>query len=74
LSFSLGIGALGSHVPHESLDQARAAFLPATIWAVKQVAPQTSSQANNWSLVSMTSLRFRQFINGSLTFAFLILT
>ena len=31
--FSLGIGAVGSHVPHESLDRARAAFMPAATWA-----------------------------------------
>src|SRR5260370_30778276 len=29
---------------------------------------RASSQANNWNLVSVTSLRFRHVINGSLTF------
>ena len=31
--FSLGIGAVGSHVPHESLVRARAAFMPTATWA-----------------------------------------
>jgi hypothetical protein len=34
--FSLRIGAPGSHVPHESLNQVRAASLPATVQPVSR--------------------------------------
>ena len=37
LSSSLGIGAPGSHVPHESLCQARAAYLPVTVQPVNRL-------------------------------------
>ena len=36
LGFSLRIGAPGSHVPHESLNQDRAAYLPATAQPVSR--------------------------------------
>ena len=36
LGFSLLIGAPGSHVPHESLNQARAVYLPATAQPVSR--------------------------------------
>jgi hypothetical protein len=73
LEFSLGIGVEGSHVPQRSLSQARAAFVPATIWTVSR-SPPDSSQGNNWTLVSMASLRFRHIASDSLSFAFLTLT
>src|ERR1019366_3629102 len=37
--FSLRIGAIGSHVPHESLSRARAAFMPVTARAVSRLPP-----------------------------------
>ena len=40
LNFSLGIGATGSHVPHTSLDQGHAAFMPDAIWAVSRSSPR----------------------------------
>jgi hypothetical protein len=46
--FSLTIGATGSHVPHKSLNQAHAAFMPDAAWAVCR-SPPDSSQVNNSS-------------------------
>src|SRR6202789_3317070 len=37
--FSLRIGAAGSHVPHESLSRARAAFMPVIVRAVSRHPP-----------------------------------
>ena len=34
LDFSLGIGATGSYVPYQSLNQGHAAFMPGASWAV----------------------------------------
>ena len=65
LNFSLNIGATGSHVPHKSLYQVHAAFMPDTIWAVNRFPPDLS-QVNDYPLVLMSSLRFRHFISGSL--------
>jgi len=65
--------ATGSQVPHKSLSQARAAFMPAAVWAVSR-SPPDLSQGNDWTLVSTTSLSFRHIISGSLTFAFLART
>ena len=39
LNFSLIIGTTGSHVPHKSLDQVRATFMPDAAQAVNQVSP-----------------------------------
>ena len=39
LDFSLIIGATGSHVPHKSLDQVRAAFMPDAARAVSRFSP-----------------------------------
>jgi len=38
--FSLGIGAAGSHVPHESLNHSHAAFMPDAAWAVDRSPPR----------------------------------
>jgi len=42
LGFSLCIAATGSHVPHESLDQVHAAFMPDAAWAVGRFLPDLS--------------------------------
>ncbi|HYA12912.1 MAG TPA: hypothetical protein VEF33_01100 [Syntrophales bacterium] len=36
LNFSLSIGTTGSHVPHKSLDQVRATFMPDAVQAVNR--------------------------------------
>ncbi len=73
LALSLRIGATGSHVPHKSQNQARAAFMPDAVWTVNRFPPNLS-QGNDGTLVSTTFLRFRHFISGSLSFAFLVHT
>jgi hypothetical protein len=45
---SLGIGATGSHVPHESLIQVHAAFEPDAAWA----GPQDSAHAYPWVIIN----------------------
>ncbi|MBB4233226.1 hypothetical protein GGD56_007130 [Rhizobium mongolense] len=40
LDFSLRIGATGSHVPHESLPQSHAAFMPDAVWAAIRPSPR----------------------------------
>ena len=40
LSFSLCIGTTGSYVPHQSLDQGHAAFMPDAGWSSRQVSSQ----------------------------------
>jgi hypothetical protein len=47
LSFSLRIGTTGSHVPHKSLDQIRATFMPDAAQAVNRLPLDLS-----WSSVS----------------------
>src|SRR5436853_181614 len=42
LSFSLGSGATGSHVPHPSPDQGHAASMPDAMWAVHRLLPHCS--------------------------------
>ena len=74
LESSIGIGATGSHVPHGSLGQAHAAFHADHRPGSKQVASRTLSQANDWSLLLMASLRFRRFNGDSLSFVFLVHT
>lgn len=59
-----GRGTTGSHVPHRSPDQARAAFMPDTTWAVNGYPP--GSSRDTWSasvLMSSESLstRHRRF-------------
>jgi len=62
LCFSLNIRAIGSHVPHKSLYQVHAIFMPETIRPVIR-SPPDSSQSNDYPLVLTSSLRFRHFIN-----------
>nr|WP_320193116.1 hypothetical protein [uncultured Desulfobacter sp.] len=73
LGSSLGIGVVGSHVPHKSLYHVHAAFMPATTWTVSR-SPPGLSQVNDSPLVLMTSLRFRHFISDSLVFVSMVLT
>ena len=40
LGFSLSIGATGSRVPHRSLDQSHAAFMPDAAWAEIRPSPR----------------------------------
>jgi len=40
LNISLNIGATGSHVPHRSLKQVYAAFMPDAAWAVSRFSPR----------------------------------
>jgi hypothetical protein len=40
LDFSLSIGATGSHVPHRSLIQSHAAFMPDAAWAAIRPSPR----------------------------------
>ena len=47
LNFSLNIGTTGSHVPHKSLDQIRATFMPDAAQAVNRLLLNLS-----WSMVS----------------------
>ena len=47
----------GSHVPHQSPDQARAAFMPDTAWPISR-HPPGSSRGNDSTPVSMSSSRF----------------
>ena len=39
LGFSLRIGTTGSHVPHRSLNQGHAAFMPDASWAASRFLP-----------------------------------
>ena len=70
LCFFLYIRATGSHVPHKSLYQAHAIFMPETIWPVIRFLPDLS-QGNDYPLVLISFLRFRHFNNGSFAFVFL---
>jgi hypothetical protein len=56
LSFSLCIGTTGSYVPHQSLNQGHAAFMPDAGWAVCKLPP-TLSRVRNPFPVS-TSARY----------------
>ena len=73
LHFSLNIGATGSHVPHKSLDQVHATSMPEAAWPVNRSLPDLS-RVNDTPPVLTSSLRFRHFISGSLSFVSLIRT
>ena len=60
----------GSPVPYKSLCQARATFMPDAAWAVCRFPPDLS-RVNDTPSVLTSSIRFRHFISGSLTLAFL---
>jgi hypothetical protein len=59
----------GSHVPHQSPDQARATSMPETTWAVLGYPPG-SSRAIQADPVLISSRAFRHVISGSLALAF----
>jgi hypothetical protein len=73
LDFSLNIKTTGSHVPHKSLEQNHAAFMPSTTQAVSRF-PLDLSRSTARSSVLMLTLQFRHLISGSLTLVFLIHT
>jgi len=60
---SLRIAATGSHVPHQSLYQVHALFMPEAAWPVIRYPPDLS-RSNDYPSVLTSSLRFRHFING----------
>jgi hypothetical protein len=68
----VGVEATGSHVPYQSLDQARAASMPDTARAALQAAPGLIPVIMQ-SRVSMSQIS-RHVISGSLALAFLVLT
>ena len=57
LDVSLRIGATGSHVPHKSLNQGHAAFMPDAVWAVGRYLPDLS-RANETHPVLTPSMHF----------------
>jgi len=63
----------GSHVPHKSPSQARAASMPDAVWPVGRHPPD-SSRDRKEPPVSTSSISFRHFISGLLSFAFLART
>ncbi len=73
LSFSLDIRTTGSHVPHKSLDQVHAIFMPDAAQAVNRF-PLSLSWRSASTPVLTPSLIFRHLINGSLALISLILT
>src|SRR5512135_1853132 len=72
LSFSLNIGATGSHVPHRSQDQGPATFMPDATQAVNRFPLDLS-----WDIVGTPvltpSITFRHLISGLLTLGSLTL-
>ena len=70
---SLGIGATGSHVPHQSLDQVHATCTPDAEWAVSRSRPNSSRRSKQPPVLT-SSMRFRRFIDGSLVLVSLIHT
>src|SRR5258708_33989760 len=67
---SVAFETTGSHVPQQSLSQARAPSMPDATWAVRRSLPG-SSRGQKQTSVSTPSETFRHFISGSLAFAFL---
>jgi len=65
LSFSLNIRTTASHVPHESLDQVHATFMPDATQAVSRFPPGLS-WGQDRPPVSTSSTVFRHLISGSL--------
>ncbi len=64
------IRARGSHVPHRSLNRARATSAPDTHLASTQAPARLFPGQQLDPGFGLSSLRFRRFISGSLTFAF----
>ena len=73
LSFSLSIGTTGSHVPHKSLDQIRATFMPDAAQAVRQVTLGLILEFDKPPVLT-SSFSFRHLSSSSLALASLILT
>src|ERR1035437_1942916 len=73
LNFSLSIGTTGSHVPHESLVQVRATFMPDVDQAVNRF-PLDLSWSPVCPPVLTSSFSFRHLISSSLALASLNLT
>ncbi|MDH4267637.1 MAG: hypothetical protein OEW45_18575 [Deltaproteobacteria bacterium] len=73
LSFSLSIGTTGSHVPHKSLDQIRATFMPDAAQAVKQVTLRLILEFDKPPVLT-SSFSFRHLSSSSLALASLTLT
>ena len=65
LSFSLNIRATGSHVPHKSLYQGHATFMPGATQTVSRL-PLCFSWNNLRTPVLTPSFGFRHLIDGSL--------
>src|SRR5215467_851017 len=61
----------GSQVPHQSLNQVHAVFMPETIRAVSSLPPDLSRKWRKPSVL-ISSILFRHFISGSLSFVSLI--
>src|SRR5262249_15173906 len=61
----------GSQVPHQSLNQVHAAFMPETIRAVSRLPLDLSRKWRKPSVL-ISSILFRHFISGSLSFVSLI--
>ena len=73
LNFSLIIGTTGSHVPHKSLDQVRATFMPDAAQAVNRSLLDLSWRPVGPPVLTSSS-SFRHLISSSLTLASLNLT
>jgi len=69
-SVDSNVRTTGFHVPYKSLNQARAAFTPGTVWAVNRLLPDLS-RVNDSPSVLMPLLRFRRLVSGSFAFTFL---
>ncbi len=64
------IEARGSHVPHRSLNRARATSMPDNHLASKQAPARLLPRQQPSPGFGLSSLRFRHFSSGSHTFAF----
>jgi hypothetical protein len=73
LSFSLSIGATGSHVPHKSLVQVHATCMPGATQTVSRF-PLGSSEESERLPVSTPPNCFRHLVSGELSFVSLGLT
>ena len=70
LSFSLGIGATGSHVPCKSQSQSHAAFMPDVIWAAIRPSPRLvpgQRHLPGFDIVDTLSTRHQRFASARLS-------
>ena len=70
MDFSLIIGTTGSDVPHKSLKQDRATFMPDAAQAVNRFLLNSSRSTARTSVLMLT-LQFRHLNSGSLALVFL---